>query len=119
MKQYVSVLFNSRTQAHVYHLQTSSFAKHKALNEYYDDIIELVDGLVESYQGKYGILSGYESKKIYDLSNEDDIVAYFEKLAKYVVAKRKELPQDTNLQNIYDEIQTLVDSTLYKLKFLS
>ena len=32
---------------------------HSALNIYYDDIVGLVDGLVESYQGRYGIITGY------------------------------------------------------------
>ena len=36
---FISLLFASRTQAHVFHLQTNSYAMHKALNGYYDDII--------------------------------------------------------------------------------
>ena len=60
MASFVSTLFHSRTQAHTFHLQTNSFAAHKALNEYYDEIINIVDGLVESYQGRYGILKGYQ-----------------------------------------------------------
>lgn len=60
--QFISTLFASRTQAHIFHLQTigeGSFAMHSALNIYYDDIVGLVDGLVESYQGRYGIITGY------------------------------------------------------------
>ena len=48
--QFVSTLFASRTQAHVFHLQTTgegSFATHKALNDYYDEIVGITDGLVE------------------------------------------------------------------------
>lgn len=119
MKQYVSVFLESATQAHIYHFQTKSFAKHKALNEYYDEIVELVDSLVETYQGKYGILKGYETTKKNDLGDEENIIDYFEKLHKYEEMKRKSLPQDSHLQNIMDEIRTLVDSTLYKLKNLS
>jgi len=39
--QVVSILFNARTNAHIAHLQTRSFAKHKALNEFYDEVVEL------------------------------------------------------------------------------
>ncbi len=39
----VSYLMHSRTQAHVFHLQTNSFAEHKALNDYYDRIIDRND----------------------------------------------------------------------------
>jgi len=51
----VSGILHSRTQIHIYHLQTKSFAVHKALNDYYDGVVDLFDGLVESYQGKHGI----------------------------------------------------------------
>ena len=46
MGQFVSTLFASRTQAHIFHLQTDSFAEHSALNVYYDEIISINDGIV-------------------------------------------------------------------------
>jgi len=36
----------------------------------------------------------------------------------FVAEARKELPQDTALQNLIDEIADLINSTIYKLKFL-
>ena len=60
----ISLLLHSRTQAHTLHLQTDSFSEHMALNGYYDGIGDLVDGLVESFKGKYGIISGYKSYNI-------------------------------------------------------
>ena len=56
----MSLLLHSRTQSHTLHLQTKSYAEHIALNGYYDDISSLIDGLIESYQGKYTILKGYK-----------------------------------------------------------
>ena len=52
----ISYLFHSRTQTHIFHLQTQSFAEHMALNTYYDAIVPLIDGIVEAYQGIYGII---------------------------------------------------------------
>jgi hypothetical protein len=40
-------------------------------------------------------------------------------LIDYLKEARPKLPQDTELQNILDEIASLLDSTLYKLRFLS
>ena len=51
MEKLISYLFHSQTQVHIFHLQTTSFAEHKALQDYYDGIDDLIDGLVESYQG--------------------------------------------------------------------
>jgi len=45
--QFTSTLFASRTQAHIFHLQTTSYAQHIALGEYYGGIVDLVDGLTE------------------------------------------------------------------------
>ena len=118
MQQFIGTLFHSRTQAHVAHLQTSSFAKHKALNEYYDEIVEKADTIAEQYQGKYGIIEGYQIPATKDLKDDELIVTYFEKLSKFVAIKRKKLPQEPSLQALIDEVQTLVDSTLYKLKYL-
>lgn len=118
--QFISTLMQSRNQAHIYHLQTDSFAAHKALNEYYDSIIPLVDSLVESYQGRYGILRGYEmtmSLKEYD--NMNSVVTYFMGLQVFVDSIRTKIPQDSFLQNQVDEVIALISSTNYKLKFLS
>jgi hypothetical protein len=120
MNEYVGTLMQSRNQAHIYHLQTPSYAKHIALNEYYEEIVDLIDSLVEAYQGKYDILKGYKMiGTLSDLEDDGDIVDYFEKIAKYCELKREKLPQDGFLTNIYDDIDTLLRSTLYKLKRLS
>lgn len=53
-------LFSIRDQIHLTHLAitgTGSFAAHKALNEFYDEILDVIDGLIEAYQGKYGIIN--------------------------------------------------------------
>ena len=53
MNEYVGTLMQSRNQAHIFHLQTSSYSQHIALQEYYEGIVDLIDSLVEAYQGKY------------------------------------------------------------------
>jgi hypothetical protein len=114
--QFVSTLFASRTQAHIFHLQTQSFSQHSALNTYYDEIVGLTDGLIESYQGKYGIIRGYSSPSSF--REDDDTIKYFEGLVKYVELTREKISQDSYLQNQVDEIVALLESTLYKLKNL-
>ena len=116
--QFISTLFSSRTQAHVFHLQTDSFAEHSALNGYYDEIIGITDGLVESYQGKYGIIRGYGNISLQEFQNCEGVIAYFEVLYTYVEKSRQMLPQDTYIQNQIDEVAALITSTLYKLRFL-
>lgn len=113
---FIGTLMQSRNQAHIYHLQTDSFAAHLALQAYYEGIIPLIDGVVESYQGRHGILRGY--KMVANIKEDGNAQMYFEGLAKFVETIRTQLPQDSYIQNQVDEIVALVESTKYKLKFL-
>ena len=96
------------------HFKTRSYAHHKALRQYYDQIPDLVDGLVESYQGLFGIVEDYPN--VYH--SPKDPVKYFESLQRFVADARQDLPQNSELQNQIDEIADLLNSTVYKLKFL-
>jgi hypothetical protein len=117
MASFISTLFSSRTQSHIFHLQVTgpgSFAAHSALNTYYDEIIGLADGLVESFQGRYGIVTGYKGEGQW-IENTSDIVKYFEALCMYVEKNRVSLVQDSYIQNQVDEVVALIESTKYKL----
>lgn len=110
-------VLHSRTQAHVFHLQTTSYAEHKALNNYYDEVVGLFDGLMESYQGKYGIIKNFKSFKIEQYKNNKKTISYFERLLDLIEENRDSV-DDSFIQNQIDTIQELINSTLYKLKFL-
>ena len=116
--QFISTLFASRTQAHIFHLQTPSFAAHKALNDYYDEIVNITDSLVESYQGKYGIITGYGNIALQEYESCEAIIMFFETLCMYVEKSRGMICQDSYIQNQIDEIVALIKSTIYKLRFL-
>lgn len=114
--KFLGTLMSSRTQAHIFHLQTQSFAAHKALNEYYDDIVDLIDSYAEMAQGRYGIIRGYVMQT--QIFEDDSVLKYFSGLQKFVDSIRGSLPQDGELNNTVDEISGLISSTIYKLKFL-
>jgi DNA-binding ferritin-like protein len=111
---FVSVLFHSATNTHFMHLQTTSFAQHKALQEYYEGIVDLTDKWAEAYQGCYDIIKTYPA----DFHLAKDPVAYIGKIKEFVDAIRGTLPDESQLLNIVDEIAALIDSTAYKLRFL-
>lgn len=114
----ISMLLHSKTQAHVFHLQTKSYAEHMALAGYYGGIDDLVDSLVESYQGKYGIIKNYESFKVDSYKDNSQLQAYFKTLDKEVTKLRADTDKDTYLANQVDTVVELIQSTLYKLAFL-
>lgn len=114
--KYTTRLLESRTVTHLYHLSTSSYAKHVALEEYYTEIVNLIDEIVETYQGKYGIM---KLELTSNFKNDISSIEYFESLAQFTEYIRSELPQDNFLQHQYDDVETLIYKTLYKLKYLT
>lgn len=114
VQEFVLCLLHSVTNAHILHLQSLSYSEHKALEAYYTEIGDLVDDYVEAYQGKYGLIKDYGN----EYEAPAPALEYMIGLNDYVLKARQELPQDTELQNITDEIAQLIDSTIYKLRFL-
>jgi hypothetical protein len=110
-------LLHSQTQVHIFHLQTKSYSEHKALQGYYEGIDALVDGVIESYQGKYGIITNYKTYDMEQYSNGKKTIAYFAELLK-VIDEKRDCCEDSYIQNQIDTIQELINSTVYKLKFL-
>lgn len=115
---FVGTLFLARDVAHSVHLNTRSFAKHSALNSFYDEIIELADKFAEAYQGRHGLIgpiSLMSAKKTTNIIEFlQDSMNDIEKM-RYDVCEKN----DTPIQNIIDEIIGLYLSTLYKLQFLA
>lgn len=114
----VCQLLHSQTQVHIFHLGTKSYSEHKALQGYYEGIDALTDGLIESYQGKYGLLSNYKSYKNQSYKNKNQVLKYFTGLLNTIEEKR-DCCDDSYIQNQIDTVQELIYSTMYKLKFLN
>jgi len=113
----MSILLHSQTQAHTLHLQTETYSEHKALQKYYEGIDGIVDGLVESFQGKYGIIKGYKSMDLQEWKSTEDTVKYMKSLCEKVIELR-DCCEDSYIQNQIDTVCELINSTLYKLRFL-
>ena len=115
--QFTMCILHSVTSAHLLHLGTRSYSEHKALEDYYTEAGELIDSFVEAYQGRYGVVTGFPA----DYSLPELPLAYitYLKIETETLRRKANFPQDSELQNIVDEIARLIDSTLYKLRFLS
>jgi len=112
--EFIAALLHSGTVAHFMHLSTDSFSVHEALNTYYHEVIDLVDEYAEAFMGRYEQIKKWPE----EFHSGKDPVDYFTRLKDFVEEARKDLPQDTELQNLVDEIADLINSTLFKLRFL-
>lgn len=108
-------LFHARTCAHVLHLTTRSYAAHKALNEFYDAVVDHADSIAEMYTGRYGMIEFPTQKYECDA----DAVAMLRGLRKWIDANRTEVCDCREVQNEIDSLLGTIDSAVYKLRFLS
>lgn len=107
--QFFGYLFMCRDTAHLAHLKTTSYAQHVALGDYYDGLLDLIDSLVECYQGLNGI-----QNIIVPTAKHEDPISHIKASYKYIDQNRS-IFKESFLQNIIDEIQQLNAQTLYKL----
>ena len=114
--QFIGTLFLARDVAHREHLRTKSYAQHKALGHFYDDVIELADKLAEAYQGDKGLMGEIP---LYAKIPDCSIDVFLEKQLKTIDELRKDATDRSAIQNIIDEVVELYLSTLYKLRNLS
>jgi hypothetical protein len=111
--EFATCLLHSVTGAHMLHLATYSFAEHKALKAYYTGVEDLIDGFVEAYQGKYANRVSYVAGFYMPTAPVDYLLYLKDEVATLRVADG--FPQDSELQNITDEIASLIDGTLFQL----
>ena len=117
MEKLLSYLMHSRTQTHVFHLQTKSYAEHMALGAYYEGIVDLIDCLAETFQGKNGIIENYDNFKLEAYQDNDQLIKYFETLGKMVESIQPKF-KDTYIQNQVDTVSELIYSAKYKIEHL-
>ena len=112
---FVGYLKSSFDQSVVWHHQTDSHAMHKALNHFYDEILELIDGLVESASGVHGRPKDYEIDEPVNYKNPEQVTAYFKSCYDMIQKDRKDIYEESWIQNQVDEIVQLFAETLYLL----
>ena len=101
----------SRTYSHIAHLKTGSYAKHKALNEFYDSVVDMADSLAEASQGLYGKL---EIPYLNMIGKIDDPIGGITSQLKAIEKLIGNIDEEY-LKNILQEIQALYRKTLYLL----
>ena len=115
---FVGLLFLGRDVAHSVHLNTSSFSKHKALQKFYELIIEAADDFAEAYQGRHGLIGPITLMSAKKTTN---IIEFLETQLAEIEAARYEVVDrtDMSLQQLIDNIIEVYLRTLYKLRFLA
>ena len=118
IEELIARVFATRNAAHIAHWKakgTGSYARHMALGNFYDGIIDKLDGIVEMHQGAFGLISSVKSAP----APTGDIVAHLEEEATWLGENREDIADENPaIENAVDDLAGLYWSTLYKLKNL-
>lgn len=114
-EKFAATLLHSITAVHMLHLATRSYAHHMALGTLYENLGDLVDEVIEVYQGINQKVLVYGTEQF---TVPKDEIQYVGWLATFISDNRGCMGSDSQLQNLIDEIAAEVDRCNYKLNFL-
>ena len=112
---FILTLLHTATGAQLLHWQAKSFAAHEALGELYESLPGAVDRLVEVYQGRRGVVTGYGG----GFKPPADAVKFVRAIVGFVDENRGILGGESEVQNLVDEVQAHLTRALYRLENLS
>ena len=121
--EFLTMLLHAVTATHMLHLLRKgpkAYARHVALNEVYDGLSDLTDKLAEAYFGcdSGGLVTEYPGIKFPSFDADTDPLAYVKEIYGYVESERKSMGDESHIQNIVDEICSLLSTAIYKLRDL-
>lgn len=116
LEELVERVFCARNASHLEHWSTDSFSIHMALGEFYDEVVDKIDEIVEVYQGSYGV------QKL-NLDYEDyckgKAVKWIPEHVSWIYANRDGIcKKNAMLVNIVEELLAIYARTHYKLENL-
>lgn len=109
-------LLTLQNQMKLYHWQTKSYARHKAADKFVTKAIDMIDRIIETYQGKYGRIKLEDKKKVkLDNISDNEIIEFLEKMRDFMYSDFSELlnASNTDLFNLRDEMIESINNTLY------
>lgn len=110
--QLIQRAFKLRNATHLAHWRATgegSYARHQALGEFYDGLLDKLDEYVESHQGAFGLVSG---------ANDDTVEAIRQEML-WLTEHRGQIARGVPaLENLLDELVGLHLRALYKLEHL-
>lgn len=99
------------------HLRSAKYSKHMALDEFYKEMPDKVDALIEAYMGAHGKKIG-TFQNILQSSNLNTL-KYLNELKRVCKEGYDLLDENEELEGLLDDIVNQINSTLYKVKELS
>jgi len=118
IEELISRVFYARNVAHFEHWRAKgdgSFAKHMSLGDFYDDVIDAIDKLVEAYQGAFELIGNIPAPKV----AERDVLKLLEADADWIEAHHEDICKGNRaVGNLVDSVTDTYLTAIYKLRNL-
>lgn len=118
IEQLISRVFYARNLAHFEHWRAKgdgSFAKHMALGEFYDEVIDAIDALVEAYQGAFDLIGNIPAPEVAG----GDALKALQADADWIEENHESVCKGNRaVANLLDTVTGVYLSTIYKLRNL-
>lgn len=114
-------LLELRNQMKLYHWQTEMHSRHKSADKFLVKASDIIDQIIEAYQGKYKTIYLSKNDKNIKLDNikDKDMIKYLETIRKFFIQDfNKYINKNTNtdLSNLKDEMIANINITIYLFK---
>lgn len=119
--EYMYYLLDVSNQIKVYHWRTLIFSRHKASDDLYSTLNELIDRFIEALQGRlivettklnYRIPIPSKKIKLIDY-NDSTIMSLLGSFKQFLEGEMKSISEYTDLANIRDEMLALINNNIY------
>lgn len=114
--EFIDKVLTTRNLTHIAHLTTNSYSDHKALQHLYEDIVDILDNIVELYQGKFGKIGAIVFSKTKMPKN---IVSHIEAEYQWFEDNRHNIAKGVSaIKAELDVLDAAYLKAIYKLKHL-
>ena len=118
IEQLIARVFYARNVAHFEHWRAKgdgSFAKHMALGDFYDAVIDALDPLVEAYQGAYDLIGPIPVPD----TSKSAVLPLLEADAEWIEQNHEDICKGNRaVANLIDGLTGVYLSAIYKLRNL-
>ena len=104
MSRVIAQLIYLQMQMRIFHWQTKSYARHKALGKFYESFDGLLDNFVETYQGIFGRVGFAQSLELKNLDESTNLENVLNNAINILNEESPEIQDNSDLSNIRDEM---------------
>lgn len=118
IEELIARVFYARNVAHFEHWTTNgvgAYARHQALGEFYDGVIDALDKLVEAYQGAFELIGTVPAPK----TKAEEILMILIEDAEWIEKNHEKICKGNRaVANLIDGVTDVYLTTTYKLRNL-